>query len=896
MSIDITTLALAKEYTNRMVGSGGTGGGVNGKDGITPHIGDNGNWFIGTVDTGISAQGPAGENGVTPHIGTNGNWYIGSVNTGVSAKGARGDNGLDGNGIKYAILNSDYTLTLTFDDGTTYTTPSIRGATGSSGKDGSAGAAGKDGTDGVGIASIEQTATSTADGGSNVFTVTLTNGTTATFTVKNGSKGSTGKDGSNGVDGGHYTPVVTQPTTDTMQISFAPSKSDMPAVNPVTVNLPVSENSGQNVDLSGYAEKTWVQEGFQPKGTAESAVSAHNANNEAHPDIRLEIKAIREQLAAFLDVDEETLNELSELIARIVANQTSIAQLTTGKVNVADIIDNLTTNVANKPLSAAQGVVIKGLIDGLSSGKLDSSKLPEAINTALAQAKANGEFDGAKGNPGDPGRGIKSIARTSGNGAAGTVDIYTITYTDGTTGTYQVRNGANGKDGTAATFEITGATTLAYGATPTVTEASGSTAAARKYVVGIPAGKPGNDGTPVTVRSVVESTEDGGTNIVTLSDGTIINIKNGRKGADGYKLTPSDRTAIAEEVADMINSVEYEFMPQDITFPNPGYRGGDVGSKVAGSNTTTVGSWCQLQVKPGETYRVSAYRYYDAPAYVVGDASDVVVISGQKDGKEGDVIETFTIPENGAYLYVNNNQGKFVSLEKEEPVGVSIVALSKSPISYKTVVYDGDSICHGGSTNGGYARLVAEKVGGMYVNEGVGGGRLTTRNSGDTHHSVCDNIVNLPVTGDLYCFQGGVNDFWANSVPLGTYSKSDFTGAVDTTTVCGALEFIFRYALVNFLGKPICFIITHKCSGATYNRNDMGDTFEDYRNAMVGICNKYSIPYYDAFSESGLNGWNDAQRAAFTINSDGCHPTVDGYKHFYVPQLISLFERIMPIE
>lgn len=51
-----------------------------------------------------------------------------------------------------------------------------------------------------------------------------------------------------GVDGGYYTPGVTQPTADTMQISFAPSKSDMPAVNPVTVNLPVSENSGQNVN------------------------------------------------------------------------------------------------------------------------------------------------------------------------------------------------------------------------------------------------------------------------------------------------------------------------------------------------------------------------------------------------------------------------------------------------------------------------------------------------------------------------------------------------------------------------------------------------------------------------------------------------------------------------
>lgn len=91
-----------------------------------------------------------------------------------------------GNGIKNAILNADYTLTLTFDDDTTYTTPSIRG------KEGTAGSAGKDGTDGVGIASIKQTTTSTADGGNNVFTVTLTNGTSTTFTVKNGTKGSAG--------------------------------------------------------------------------------------------------------------------------------------------------------------------------------------------------------------------------------------------------------------------------------------------------------------------------------------------------------------------------------------------------------------------------------------------------------------------------------------------------------------------------------------------------------------------------------------------------------------------------------------------------------------------------------------------------------------------------------
>ena len=36
-------------------------------------------------------------------------------------------------------------------------------------------------------------------------------------------------------------------------------------------------------------------------------------------------------------------------------------------------------------------------------GKLNSSELPTAINTALAQAKASGEFDGADGAPGAKG-------------------------------------------------------------------------------------------------------------------------------------------------------------------------------------------------------------------------------------------------------------------------------------------------------------------------------------------------------------------------------------------------------------------------------------------------------------------------------------------------------------
>ena len=73
--------------------------------------------------------------------------------------------------------------------------------TGGSGTQGPQGPEGPKGDDGVGIASVVQTTTSSADGGSNVMTVTLSNGTKSTFTVMNGSKGSQGVQGPKGDKG-----------------------------------------------------------------------------------------------------------------------------------------------------------------------------------------------------------------------------------------------------------------------------------------------------------------------------------------------------------------------------------------------------------------------------------------------------------------------------------------------------------------------------------------------------------------------------------------------------------------------------------------------------------------------------------------------------------------------
>ena len=63
------------------------------------------------------------------------------------------------------------------------------------------------------------------------------------------SPGTPGLPGEDGEDGGYYTPAVTQPSSDTVEFAFSPSKPDMPAVDPVQVKLPVGQGSGGNVEL-----------------------------------------------------------------------------------------------------------------------------------------------------------------------------------------------------------------------------------------------------------------------------------------------------------------------------------------------------------------------------------------------------------------------------------------------------------------------------------------------------------------------------------------------------------------------------------------------------------------------------------------------------------------------
>lgn len=186
----------------------------------------------------------------------------------------------------------------------------------------------------------------------------------------------------------------------------------------------IDDICGSNVIIGGgdsnvvsYATKQWVQDGYQPKGdyltsvpdgyatesyvntqiasiptpNVSGQINIHNISTDSHNDIRLIINGLSTRLNTLADCDDDTLDQMSEVVDYIKNNKSLIEGITTKKVNVSDIIDNLTTNVSNKPLSAAQGVILNGLIEELASNLSNYQPKGDYL-TAVPDGYATEEF------------------------------------------------------------------------------------------------------------------------------------------------------------------------------------------------------------------------------------------------------------------------------------------------------------------------------------------------------------------------------------------------------------------------------------------------------------------------------------------------------------------------
>jgi lysophospholipase L1-like esterase len=303
--------------------------------------------------------------------------------------------------------------------------------------------------------------------------------------------------------------------------------------------------------------------------------------------------------------------------------------------------------------------------------------------------------------------------------------------------------------------------------------------------------------------------------------------------------------------------------------------------------------YAEFPVREGDIFRITGEKGWHSICYLVKDINDRVILH---DGRPTDVAtkiinEVFTIPKDGVKLFIGKYGFKELACKNKVVVSGTV-----SPLANKKILFNGDSICQGVVNGGGYAKIIKDLTGCLIENRAVGGGTLTTGDN--TKHRIVDDIENMSDIADIVCFEGGINDYWGKRT-LGTMTPmNDWTSELDESTIIGALESIFRKSLIKWEGTPICMIFTHPILTTRWNTGySGGHTMEQQTEALKEVCKKYSIPFVDLMNESGGFNCNlDYIAAKYTTNSDGCHPNEVGYKRFYVPQIIKMFEKLITID
>ena len=203
--LSLGMLSSCKRKTNTVQGEQGIPG-ERGEDGNTPYIGENGNWWISGVDTGVQASAKNGEDGADGVDGASPSFefnedekilYL-SYDNGYTWSPIIDLNGLYADGItpQIKIDETSGEWMISYDRGDTWEALGIiaRGEDGTNGQDGKDGANGKDGADGI---------TPQLRINEGIWEVSYDNCTSwISLGVRAvGENGADGKDGQNGIDG-----------------------------------------------------------------------------------------------------------------------------------------------------------------------------------------------------------------------------------------------------------------------------------------------------------------------------------------------------------------------------------------------------------------------------------------------------------------------------------------------------------------------------------------------------------------------------------------------------------------------------------------------------------------------------------------------------------------------
>lgn len=176
----------------------------------------------------------------------------------------------------------------------------------------------------------------------------------------------------------------------------------------------------------------------------------------------------------------------------------------------------------------------------------------------------------------------------------------------------------------------------------------------------------------------------------------------------------------------------------------------------------------------------------------------------------------------------------------------------------------GDSITFG--LNDGvqikpYCESVRESLGLNSVkNYGVNGSTVATANAlGDAYMPMCRRYTQME-DADIVSVMGGTNDF-------GRYVALGDVNSIDTSTFCGALN-VLCSGLKNKYSNAFMFFLT-PLKMREYNGRSEGKEFEQLRNAIKQICDRWNILVLDTATLADFS----QEYGAADYKGDGLHPS-----------------------
>ena len=280
---------------------------------------------------------------------------------------------------------------------------------------------------------------------------------------------------------------------------------------------------------------------------------------------------------------------------------------------------------------------------------------------------------------------------------------------------------------------------------------------------------------------------------------------------------------------------------------------------------------------------------------------------------------TETMISNGAALYAFDGSVRFspildeVMIVKDReypseyiPYGyIEVEVENAAPVnilSGKTAVFLGDSICAGTTTlesaaeyGYGWGGLIGEANKMRWKNFGRNGGTIAPISSVEEARWV-PTQVDLALAqypdADYVIFEGGCND--ADTLGennLGTFSVSGYA-PIDTSTFTGAFEVLVLKILNSFPNAKIGYIVAQKM-GVSDDYSSANNRYRKFFDRAVEICQKWGIPVIDLWNETPLNPklaiHYDNSLTADQANengkcyTDGQHLTLTGYKKLQNP-------------